>query len=210
MLFGELSSEAEAHQLLGACLDAGVNFFDSAEMYPVPQRAETQGLSELFLGRWLKQQRRWGAPAAAAGQGGRVARGVHVALLPLPLRREDVVLATKVAGPSGQMAWIRAGPPCLDEANISAAIDGSLRRLGTDYIDLYQVHWPDRRAPKGSSCRRRLICWLGLLLQGLQGLGSTASEAAKADHARSSRRLLPAACCLLLLQVRAHVWRHRL
>ncbi len=60
------------------------------------------------------------------------------------MRREELVIATKVAGPSAQMSWIRGGPVSLDAANIIAAIDGSLQRLQTDYIDLYQLHWPDR------------------------------------------------------------------
>lgn len=89
-------------------------------MYPVPQRAETSGRSEEYLGRWLKNSGR---------------------------RREDVVILTKVAGPSGQMTWIRDGPASLDAKNVTAAIDASLKRLGTDYIDLYQVHWPDRYVP---------------------------------------------------------------
>lgn len=66
MLFGELNTQAEADQLLGACMDAGINFFDSAEMYPVPQRAETQGLSEAYLGQWLRGRRRCGGVGAAA------------------------------------------------------------------------------------------------------------------------------------------------
>ena len=68
--------------------------------------------------------------------------GMHVC------SREDCVVATKATGPSGQMAWIRGGPPALDRQGISAAIEGSLRRLGTDSIDLYQLHWPDRHAPR--------------------------------------------------------------
>ncbi len=68
-------------------------------------------------------------------------------------RRQDVYVATKVTGPSGQMDWIRGGPPALDRAAIAAALDGSLRRLQTDYVDLYQLHWPDRRAPPASACR---------------------------------------------------------
>ncbi|XP_015697822.1 protein tas-like isoform X2 [Oryza brachyantha] len=120
MTMGEQSGLPESLRLLDAAFDAGVNFFDSAEMYPVPQRSETQGRSEEFLGRWLRARR---AP------------------------RDSVVLATKVAGPSGQMTWIRDGPLSLDLCNITEAIDGSLRRLGVDYIDLYQIHWPDRYVP---------------------------------------------------------------
>eukprot|EP00882_Tetradesmus_deserticola_P018958 GHRQ01020392.1.p2 GENE.GHRQ01020392.1~~GHRQ01020392.1.p2 ORF type:complete len:116 (+),score=39.34 GHRQ01020392.1:189-536(+) len=115
MLFGEAQDYSTACRLLGTCMEAGVNFFDSAEMYPVPQRAETQGRSEDFLGRWMQQH-----------------------------RRDKVLIATKAAGPSCQMTWLRGGPVALDPANIRQAIDGSLARLRTDYIDLYQLHWPDR------------------------------------------------------------------
>ncbi|KAK9817832.1 hypothetical protein WJX72_002852 [[Myrmecia] bisecta] len=118
MLFGESTPGDQAARLLHAAADAGINFFDSAEMYPVPQRAATQGASERILGSWLKHR-----------------------------RREDYVIATKATGPSGQMTWIRGGPHRLDATNITAALDGSLRRLQTDYIDLYQLHWPDRYVP---------------------------------------------------------------
>ena len=115
MLFGESTPEREAHRLLSAAAEVGVTAFDSAEMYPVPQRAETQGSSEAILGRWLRGRR----------------------------DRDSLVVATKVAGPGG-MSWLRGGPVALDGANITAAIDGSLRRLQVDYIDLLQLHWPDR------------------------------------------------------------------
>uniref|UniRef100_A0A7C8ZDC8 NADP-dependent oxidoreductase domain-containing protein n=2 Tax=Opuntia streptacantha TaxID=393608 RepID=A0A7C8ZDC8_OPUST len=120
MTFGEQNSLSESYQLLDKALDSGINFFDSAEMYPVPQRAETQGRSEEYLGRWIRHRR---------------------------IPRHRLVLATKVAGPSGQMTWIRGGPQCLDAKNIAEAIDNSLLRLQTDYIDLYQIHWPDRYVP---------------------------------------------------------------
>ena len=117
MTWGEQNTEAEAHQQLNYAMEAGINFIDTAEMYPVPPRAETQGLTERYIGSWLK------------------ARG----------RREDLVLATKVAGPSRHgTSHIRPGKVRLDRPNIEAAIDASLKRLGTDYIDLYQLHWPDR------------------------------------------------------------------
>ncbi|KAB2616174.1 aldo-keto reductase-like [Pyrus ussuriensis x Pyrus communis] len=115
--FGEQNSLPESFRLLGGAVEAGINFFDSAEMYPVVQRAETQGTSEEYLGRWIRESK---------------------------TPRNSVVLATKVTGPSGQMTWVRDGPKCLDAGNIADAIDGSLRRLQTDYIDLYQIHWPDR------------------------------------------------------------------
>ncbi|KZV54337.1 aldo-keto reductase-like [Dorcoceras hygrometricum] len=120
MTFGEQNSLPQSFQLLDKAFDSGINFFDSAEMYPVPQRAETQGRSEEYLGRWIRTRK---------------------------IPREQVVLATKVSGPSGQMTWIRGGPGSLDSWNITEAIDGSLRRLQTDFIDLYQIHWPDRYVP---------------------------------------------------------------
>lgn len=120
MLFGESTPPAEAERLLGLAADAGVNCFDTAEMYPVPQAAATQGRSEEVLGAWLRRQR----------------------LRP----RCDLVVATKVSGPGG-MGWLRGGPARLDGANITAALDASLRRLGTDYVDLLQLHWPDRYVP---------------------------------------------------------------
>ncbi|XP_021730871.1 uncharacterized protein LOC110697799 [Chenopodium quinoa] len=120
MTFGEQNSLQQSFRLLDSAFDSGINFFDSAEMYSVPQRAETQGRSEEYLGRWIKDRN---------------------------IPRDRIVLATKVAGPSGQMTWIRGGPECLDAKNITEAIDNSLLRLQTDYIDLYQIHWPDRYVP---------------------------------------------------------------
>ncbi|CAK9175872.1 unnamed protein product [Ilex paraguariensis] len=120
MTFGEQNTMVQSFQLLDKAFDAGINFFDSAEMYPVPQRAETQGRSEEYLGCWIRQRK---------------------------IPRDSVVFATKVCGPSGQMTWIRDGPTSLDARNITIAIDNSLLRLQTDYIDLYQIHWPDRYVP---------------------------------------------------------------
>ncbi|MFD2366490.1 aldo/keto reductase [Pseudoduganella sp. GCM10020061] len=119
MTFGEQNTEADAHSQLDFALERGVNFIDTAEMYPVMPRAETQGSTERFIGSWLKKSG----------------------------RRADVVLATKVAGPNPSMHWIRGGRNNLDEANIRAAVEASLQRLQTDYIDLYQLHWPSRNAP---------------------------------------------------------------
>jgi aryl-alcohol dehydrogenase-like predicted oxidoreductase len=95
----------------------GVNLIDAAEMYPVPPRAETQGRTESFIGSWLKHQ-----------------------------RRDSLIVATKIAGPSRGFAWIRNSPR-IDRQNLEAAIDSSLKRLQTDYVDLYQIHWPDRYVP---------------------------------------------------------------
>lgn len=117
MTFGQQNTEAEAHQQLDFAVAQGVNFIDTAEMYPVPPKAETQGRTEAYVGSWLAQQ-----------------------------PRDSVVVATKIAGPSRGMKWIRGGPQ-INAAQIKAAIDGSLRRLQTDYVDLYQIHWPERYVP---------------------------------------------------------------
>ncbi|MBC3831013.1 aldo/keto reductase [Undibacterium amnicola] len=119
MTFGEQNTEAEAHQQLDFALANGINFIDTAEMYPVMPRAETVNRTEQYIGSWIKQ----------SGQ------------------RDKVILATKVAGPSRGMPWIRNGDNDLDEKNIRIAVEASLQRLNTDYIDLYQLHWPSRNAP---------------------------------------------------------------
>jgi len=118
MTFGEQNSEAEAHAQLDYAFGQGVNFIDTAELYPVPPRAETYARTEAIIGNWLARQ-----------------------------PRERVIVATKVAGPARGLGWIRGGPKALDRANIRAAIEGSLQRLRTDYIDLYQLHWPARNTP---------------------------------------------------------------
>ncbi|HEJ9174528.1 NADP(H)-dependent aldo-keto reductase [Serratia nevei] len=116
MTFGEQNSEADAHAQLDYALAAGVNLIDTAELYPVPPRPETQGLTESYIGSWLK------------------ARG----------NREKIVLASKVSGPvRGTDSSIRP-QQALDRKNIRAALDASLKRLNTDYLDLYQLHWPQR------------------------------------------------------------------
>jgi aryl-alcohol dehydrogenase-like predicted oxidoreductase len=115
MTWGEQNSEDEAHAQMDFALEQGINFFDAAEMYPVPPRAETQGLTETYIGRWLRS------------------RGV----------RERIVLATKVAGPNREMNWIRGGPELVRE-HLERGLADSLARLQTDYVDLYQVHWPAR------------------------------------------------------------------
>ena len=116
MTWGEQNTEAEGHAQMDRALDAGVNFFDTAEMYPVPNRAGTAGRTEEIIGSWF------------AGRG----------------TRSRVVLATKVSGPGGT-AIPRPGASGLDPANVRAAAEASLKRLRTDVIDLYQVHWPARR-----------------------------------------------------------------
>lgn len=115
MTFGEQNTEADAHSQLDRALASGVNFVDTAEMYPVPPRAETQGRTEAYIGSWLKKTG----------------------------RRDEIVLASKVAGPGNGIGYLRGGPRLTAE-HISQAVETSLRRLNTDVIDLYQVHWPDR------------------------------------------------------------------
>lgn len=119
MTWGEQNTEAEAYQQLDYAISQGVNFIDTAELYAIPPRAETYGLTETYIGNWLKQR----------GQ------------------RDDLVIASKIAGRSdGEDSfarYIRKGPR-LSKQHIAQAIDGSLSRLQTDYIDLYQVHWPER------------------------------------------------------------------
>lgn len=118
MTFGQQNSEAEAHAQLDCAFAHGINFIDAAEMYPVPARADTSGATERIVGSWLARK-----------------------------PRDEVVLASKVTGPSRNLQWIRNGPPALDRANIRAAVEGSLQRLRTDYVDLYQLHWPERNQP---------------------------------------------------------------
>ncbi|MDP3537248.1 MAG: aldo/keto reductase [Azonexus sp.] len=118
MTFGEQTSESDAHAQLDYALAAGINFIDTAEMYAVPPRAETCGASESIVGRWLARQ-----------------------------QRDKILVATKVAGPARSLTWIRNGPPAMDRSNIRTAIEGSLQRLQTEYIDLYQLHWPERNQP---------------------------------------------------------------
>ncbi|MEJ2611057.1 MAG: NADP(H)-dependent aldo-keto reductase [Candidatus Thiodiazotropha sp.] len=117
MTYGEQNSEAEAHAQLDRAVDVGINFIDTAEMYPVPPRAETQGETERHVGSWL------------------VKRG----------QRDQLILATKVAGPADWLNYLRDGKLRLDKNNIEAALNQSLHRLKTDYIDIYQLHWPDRQ-----------------------------------------------------------------
>lgn len=117
MTFGEQNSEMDAHAQLDLAVAHGVNFIDTAEMYPVAPRAETQGRTERYIGSWLKHQ-----------------------------PRDQLIVASKIAGPARGFAWIRNGPR-INREHINAAIDASLLRLQTDYIDLYQIHWPDRYVP---------------------------------------------------------------
>lgn len=120
MTFGEQVGEADAHAILDLAVERGINLIDTAEMYSVPPRRETYGATERILGSWF---------AARPGM------------------RQQVVLATKVAGPSRNMDWVRGGSADLTRAEIVASCDASLQRLRTDVIDLYQIHWPARNVP---------------------------------------------------------------
>lgn len=115
MTFGEQNTEQDAFDQLDYAVDHGVNFIDTAEMYPVPPKAETQGLTEQFIGNWLNKSG----------------------------KREKVVLATKVAGPRN-VPYIRENMS-LNRRHIHTALNDSLQRLQTDYVDLYQLHWPQRQ-----------------------------------------------------------------
>jgi aryl-alcohol dehydrogenase-like predicted oxidoreductase len=119
MTFGGQADEAMSHRILDMSFDAGINFFDTAENYPVPPKEEWAGRTEEIVGRWMKTK-----------------------------NRDALIIATKVCGPSH--GWLkgsqRAGMTALDRHNIVRAIEASLKRLGTDYVDLYQTHWPDHGA----------------------------------------------------------------
>lgn len=119
MTWGEQNTEEEAHAQLDRAIDLGINFIDTAEIYPVPPRAETFGRTEAILGAWLAKR---------------------------PGIRDKVVIASKVAGANNTLAHVRGGAR-LDRKQITEALDASLRRLKTDYIDLYQTHTPDRGVP---------------------------------------------------------------
>ncbi len=117
MTWGEQNTEADAHAQLDYAWEQGVNFLDTAEMYAIPPRAETQGLTEAYIGSWLN------------------AHG----------KRDDVIVATKVTGRSTGFTYLDRGETRLNKQQIHQAVEGSLKRLQTDYIDLYQLHWPDRK-----------------------------------------------------------------
>ncbi len=119
MTFGEQVSEAVAHSILDRSLERGVNFLDTAEMYSVPAKAQTFGATETILGNWLAKR---------------------------PTARAQLVLATKVAGPTRGMPWVREGAGMTSQ-DIVNSCHASLRRLQTDVIDLYQIHWPERHVP---------------------------------------------------------------
>ena len=120
MTWGGQNTEREGHRQMDYALDQGVTFWDTAELYAVPPKASTYGKTEKIIGSWFKT------------------RG----------SRDRIVIASKVVGYAPHMRWIRQGGARLDRENIVAALDASLRRMGIDYIDLYQLHWPDRVSPR--------------------------------------------------------------
>ena len=122
MTFGEQNTQQEAFDQMDYALERGVNFFDTAELYAVMPRKETYGKTEEIVGNWLQVKK----------------------------NRDKIILASKIASKSDGLEWIRGGSETLgfDKKNMNAAIDASLKRLNTDYIDLYQLHWPERKVPK--------------------------------------------------------------
>jgi len=119
MTWGEQNTEAEGHAQIEWALGRGINFIDTAEMYPVPPAQKTQGATEKILGSWLGRNK---------------------------AKRADLVIASKIAGP-GRREWIRNGESNITKKTVPWAIDDSLKRLQTDWIDLYQIHWPERYVP---------------------------------------------------------------
>jgi len=115
MNMGEQNTQAESFEQMDYSVEKGINFFDTAEVYSVPPKEETQGRTEEIIGNWFVERK----------------------------NREKIILATKIVGPGP--SWIRNGGGNYNEENISKAIEGSLKRLKTDYIDLYQLHWPERK-----------------------------------------------------------------
>lgn len=118
MAYGHQNTIEDAHQQLDYAIVQGVNFIDTAEMYPVPPLGETQGRTEAYIGEWLKKQ-----------------------------QRDKLIIATKITGSGRPFKWLRGGNLKVSQNNIKQAVDDSLKRLQTDYIDLYQIHWPDRYVP---------------------------------------------------------------
>ena len=118
MTFGDQNSQLEAHEQLDYAVSEGINFIDTAEMYPVPPKAETYTRTETIIGQWLKNQ-----------------------------RRDQLIIGSKISGPRRGLAWIRNNEFSLSPAVIRSALNDSLKRLQTDYLDLYQIHWPERNVP---------------------------------------------------------------
>jgi len=122
MTFGEQNSQKDGFEQMDYAIDRGVNFIDTAEMYAVPTKAETYGKTEEIVGNWIKSKK----------------------------NRDKIILATKIASKSSGLSWVREGGKKLsfNKKNVNAAIEASLKRLKTDYVDLYQLHWPERNVPK--------------------------------------------------------------
>ena len=118
MTFGDQNSQAESHEQLDFAVSQGINFIDTAEMYPVPPKVETYTRTETIIGHWLKNQ-----------------------------QRDKLIIGSKISGPRRGLPWIRNNEFSLSPAVIRAALDDSLKRLQTDYLDLYQIHWPERNVP---------------------------------------------------------------
>ena len=118
MTFGDQNTQIEAHEQLDYAVAQGINFIDTAEMYPVPPKAESYTRTETIIGHWLKNQ-----------------------------ARDKLIIGSKISGPNRGLGWIRNNEFSLDRATIRNALHDSLTRLQTDYIDLYQIHWPERNVP---------------------------------------------------------------
>lgn len=118
MTFGDQNTQSEAHEQLDYAVAQGINFIDTAEMYPVPPKAETYTRTETIIGNWLKNQ-----------------------------ARDQLIIGSKISGPNRGLGWIRNNAFSLDRTTIRSALHDSLKRLQTDYVDLYQIHWPERNVP---------------------------------------------------------------
>ena len=118
MTWGEQNTQKQGHEQLDYALERGINFIDTAELYPIPPKADTRGETEIIIGNWIKARK----------------------------NREKIILATKIVGRMDRANWFRKGgkPPRHTKAQIDFAVERSLKALQTDYIDLYQIHWPDR------------------------------------------------------------------
>ncbi len=116
MTWGEQNTQAEGFEQMNYALEKGINFFDTAELYAIPPKKETYGKTEEIIGNWFNERN----------------------------NREEIILATKISGPG--LSWIRGGGNQFDKKNLNEAVNGSLKRLQTDYIDLYQLHWPERKS----------------------------------------------------------------
>jgi len=119
MTFGDQNNQEESFEQLDFAIDQGINSIDCAELYPVPPKENTYTKTEAIIGHWIKQKK----------------------------QRDSFVLSTKIAGPRRDLSWIRGGPKSLDKTNITNAVNSSLKRLQTDYVDILYLHWPERNVP---------------------------------------------------------------